>query len=48
VARGRLAHEETAGTKVWIDSIVPLGGSGAHLSALATAIEHQRDGLGVG
>ena len=45
VARGRLAHEEATGTKVWIDSIVPLGGNGAHLSALQAAVEHQRTGL---
>jgi DNA polymerase III alpha subunit len=25
VARGRLAHEETTGTKVWIDQVVILG-----------------------
>jgi hypothetical protein len=45
VARGRLAHEETTGTKVWIEQIVPVSGSGAHLRALATAVEHQRTGL---
>ena len=40
VARGRLAHEEATGTKVWIEQIVPVSGSGAHLRALATAVEH--------
>jgi DNA polymerase III alpha subunit len=45
VARGRLVHEETTGTKVWIEQIVPVSGSGAHLRALATAVEHQRYNL---
>jgi DNA polymerase III subunit alpha len=44
VARGRLAHEETTGTKVWIDQLVPVSGAGAHLRAVATAVEHQRAG----
>jgi DNA polymerase III alpha subunit len=39
VARGRLAHEEATGTNVWVDSIVPLSGAGAHLRAVATAVE---------
>jgi DNA polymerase-3 subunit alpha len=42
VARGRLAHEETTGTKVWIDQLVPISGAGAHMRALATAVEHLR------
>jgi DNA polymerase III subunit alpha len=43
VARGRLAHEEASGTNVWIDSIIALSGIGAHLRALATAVDHQAD-----
>jgi DNA polymerase III alpha subunit len=43
VARGRLAHEEATGTNVWVDSIVALSGAGAHLRALATAVDHQAD-----
>jgi DNA polymerase-3 subunit alpha len=47
VARGRLAHEETTGTKVWIEQIVPVSGAGAHMRALATAVEHLRAGAEV-
>jgi len=43
VARGRLAREETTGIKAFLDQLVPLGRSGAHLSALAVAIEQRRD-----
>ena len=45
VARGRLAHEESTGTKVWIEQVVPVSGAGAHMRALATAVEHQRSGV---
>jgi DNA polymerase III alpha subunit len=45
VAGGRLAHEEATGTKDWIEQVVPVSVSGAHLRALATAVEHQRTGL---
>jgi DNA polymerase III alpha subunit len=45
VARGRVAHEESTGTKVWIEQIVPVSGTGAHMRALATAVEHQRSGV---
>jgi DNA polymerase-3 subunit alpha len=47
VARGRVAHEEATGTKVWLDQIVPVSSAGAHLRALATAVEQQRAGLPV-
>jgi hypothetical protein len=43
VARGRLAREEATGIKGFLDEIVPLGGRGTHLSALAVAIEQRRD-----
>ena len=43
VARGRLAREEATGMKAFLDELVPLGGRGAHLSALAVAIEQRRD-----
>jgi DNA polymerase III subunit alpha len=43
VARGRIAHEEASGTNVWVDTIVALSGVGAHLRALATAVDHQAD-----
>jgi len=35
VARGRLAHEETTGSKVWIDQLVPISGAGSHMRVLA-------------
>ena len=47
VARGRLAHEEATGTKVWLDQIVPVSSVGAHVRALATAVDHQRNGVQV-
>jgi len=47
VAKGRVAHEETTGTKVWIDQIVPVSSGGAQMRAVATAVEHQRSGLEV-
>lgn len=47
VARGRLAHEETTGSKVWIDQLVPISGAGSHMRALATAVEHLRAGAEV-
>jgi len=47
VAKGRVAHEETTGTKVWIDQLVTISSVGAHMRALATAVEHQRSGLQV-
>ena len=43
VARGRLAREETTGIKAFLDELVPLGGRGAQLSALAVAIEQRRE-----
>jgi len=43
VGQGRLAREEATGHKIFLDNIVPLGGRGAHLSALAVAVE-QRHG----
>jgi hypothetical protein len=47
VAKGPVAHEETTGTKVWIDQLVTVSSVGAHMRALATAVEHQRSGLEV-
>jgi hypothetical protein len=47
VAKGCVAHEETTGTKVWIDQIVTVSSTGAHMRALATAVEHLRSGLEV-
>ena len=47
VARGRLAPEETTGSKVWIDQLVPISGAGTHMRALATAVEHLRAGVEV-
>jgi len=43
VARGRLAREEATGLRAFLDDIVPLGGKGAHLSAIAVAVEQRRD-----
>ena len=45
VARGRLAREEATGVKGFLDEIVPLGGRGSHLSALAVAIDQRREDL---
>ena len=42
VAKGKVAHEETTGSKVWTDRITPVGGAGTHLSALRTAVEHHQ------
>jgi hypothetical protein len=47
VARGRLAHQETTGSKVWIDQLVPISGAGSHMRVLATAVEHLRAGVEV-
>ena len=41
VARGRLAQEEATGSKLFIDSVVVLGGKASHLSALVVAIKEQ-------
>ena len=43
VGRGRLAREEAPGLRCFLDDIVPLGGRGAHLSAIAVAVEQRRD-----
>ena len=43
VARGNLAHEEATGSKLFINEIVPLGGRGTRLSALAVAVEQSVD-----
>jgi DNA polymerase-3 subunit alpha len=43
VATGKVAHEETTGSKFWVDKILPVGGSGTHLSALRTALEHHQN-----
>src|SRR5437764_4518186 len=51
-ARGRIpgsarqsCARESTGTKMWIEPIVPVSGAGAHVRALATAVEHQRIGV---
>jgi len=45
VAHGRLAREEATGIKAFLDELVPLGGRGAHLSALAVAIQQRPDAV---
>jgi DNA polymerase-3 subunit alpha len=42
VVRGRLAHEEATGTKVFIDEVTPMAGRGTRLSAIAVAVEERR------
>jgi hypothetical protein len=42
VASGKLAHEETTGSKVWINDITLVGGSGTRQEALRAALEHRR------
>ena len=42
VASGKLAHEETTGTKLWINSVTRLGGSGARQEALRAALEYRQ------
>ncbi|MBV9323914.1 MAG: DNA polymerase III subunit alpha [Chloroflexi bacterium] len=41
VARGRLAHEEATGSKLFVDDVLLQGGRASHLSALAIAIQEQ-------
>jgi hypothetical protein len=42
VAKGRLAHEEATGTKLFIDDVTPMAGRGARLSALAASVAERR------
>jgi DNA polymerase-3 subunit alpha len=42
VATGKLAHEETTGSKLWIDRITTVGGGGARQAALRAAIEYRQ------
>jgi DNA polymerase III alpha subunit len=42
VANGKLAHEETTGTKLWINSVTTVGGSGARQEALRAALEYRQ------
>ena len=42
VARGRLAQEEATGSKLFVDSVVLLGGKASQLSALVVAIQEQQ------
>jgi len=42
VANGKLAHEETTGSKLWINDVTGLGTSGARQEALRAAIEYRR------
>jgi DNA polymerase III alpha subunit len=41
VARGRLAQEEATGSKLFIESVVVLGGTASHVSALIVALQEQ-------
>jgi DNA polymerase-3 subunit alpha len=41
VARGRLAQEEATGSKLFIESVVVLGGKASHISALVVALQEQ-------
>jgi DNA polymerase-3 subunit alpha len=43
VVRGRLAREEATGLRGFVDDIIPLGGRGTHLSAIAVAVDQRRD-----
>jgi DNA polymerase-3 subunit alpha len=42
VANGKVAHEETTGSKVWLERLTPVGGAGTQLTALRTAVEHRQ------
>jgi DNA polymerase-3 subunit alpha len=42
VATGKLSHEETTGTKLWINNVTMLGGSGARQEALRAALEYRQ------
>jgi DNA polymerase III subunit alpha len=42
VARGRVAQEEATGSKLFVDSVVLLGGKASQLSALTVAIQQQQ------
>jgi DNA polymerase-3 subunit alpha len=42
VATGKLAHEETTGSKLWIDRVTTVGGTGARQEALRAALEYRQ------
>ena len=42
VANGKLAHEETTGSKLWINDVTRIGGQGARQEALRAALEYRR------
>ncbi|MBV9600975.1 MAG: exodeoxyribonuclease VII large subunit [Chloroflexi bacterium] len=42
VANGKLAHEETTGSKLWLNTVTTVGGSGARQEALRAALEYRR------
>ena len=42
VANGKVAHEETTGSKFWIDRATAVGGAGARQEALRAALEHRQ------
>jgi len=42
VATGKLAHEETTGSKLWIDRVTTVGGVGARQEALRAALEYRQ------
>jgi DNA polymerase III alpha subunit len=41
VARGRLAQEEATGSKLFVDTVIVLGGRASHVSALVVALQEQ-------
>ena len=42
VASGKLAHEETTGSKLWINDVTRVGRDGARQEALRAALEYRR------
>jgi hypothetical protein len=42
VASGKLAHEETTGSKLWLNDVTRVGGTGARQEALRAALEYRR------
>ena len=42
VTTGKLAHEETTGSKLWINRVTTVGGVGARQEALRAALEYRQ------
>ena len=42
VASGKLAHEETTGSKLWINDVTRVGRDGARQEALRAALEYRQ------